>query len=56
MVRLIREAGFWLGVGAVAYGCWSIWPPLAWLVGGLAVAVECCIGLVMQQGGKERRR
>lgn len=25
-----------LGIAAVVYGTWLIWPPAAWIVGGLA--------------------
>ena len=24
-----------LGASAVMYGCWLVWPPLAWLAGGV---------------------
>lgn len=34
---MVRDALVFAGLGCILFGCWQAWPPLAWMVGGIAI-------------------
>lgn len=37
MIRVLLSASVVVGVGSAVFGCWMIYAPLGWIVGGLSL-------------------